>query len=70
MSKKTRRDVTHAMEKEERKPTAEELIEKSRKPAEQALRLHPYYHGKLQVMPKAVIRNYSDFGVWYTRPTF
>ncbi len=55
------------MKKEEqKKPTAEELLEKSRKPAKEALRLHPYYHGKVQVMPKAVIRDYSDFGIWYT----
>lgn len=58
------------MKEEERgKPTAKELLEKSKIPAQKALKLHPYYHGKLQVMPKAVIRDYSDFGIWYTRPT-
>jgi len=59
--------VTQAMKKgEQRKPTAEELLEKSKKPAKEALRLHPYYHGKVQVMPKAAVRDYSDFGIWYT----
>ncbi len=35
-------------------------------PAEAAMRLHPFYKGKIQVMPKCAIRDYSDFAVWYT----
>ncbi len=29
-------------------PTPEELLSKARKPAEEALRLHAYYKGKIQ----------------------
>ena len=36
------------------------------KPAEDALRLHPFYRGKLQVMPKCAIRGIEDFAVWYS----
>lgn len=35
-------------------------------PARQALRLHPYYHGKLQTMPKCPVRDLDDLAVWYT----
>jgi malate dehydrogenase (oxaloacetate-decarboxylating) len=35
-------------------------------PAEQAMRLHGFYKGKIQVMPKCAIRDFHDFAVWYT----
>jgi malate dehydrogenase (oxaloacetate-decarboxylating) len=47
-------------------PTIEELLAKAAKPAEDAMRLHPFYKGKVQVMPKCAIRDLSDFAVWYT----
>ena len=31
--------------------TKEELLAKARKPAEDAMRLHPFYHGKVQTAP-------------------
>jgi malate dehydrogenase (oxaloacetate-decarboxylating) len=36
------------------------------RPAEAALHLHPYYRGKVQVLPKCPIRVLEDFAVWYT----
>jgi malate dehydrogenase (oxaloacetate-decarboxylating) len=36
------------------------------RPGEEALRLHPYYRGKIQVLPKCPIRVPEDFAVWYT----
>lgn len=50
----------------EEKYTKEELLEKASKPAEEALRLHPYYRGKIQVVPKCSIWDFDAFGVWYT----
>jgi len=35
-------------------------------PDREALRLHPFYHGKLQVLPKCAIRDCRDFAIWYT----
>ncbi len=35
-------------------------------PAEEALRLHPYYRGKVQIMPKCPVRGLEDFAIWYT----
>jgi malate dehydrogenase (oxaloacetate-decarboxylating) len=47
-------------------PTHEELLAKARKPAEDALRLHPFYRGKVQIAAKCPIRGPGDFAVWYT----
>ena len=35
-------------------------------PGEIAMKLHPFYKGKIQVMPKCAIRDFSDFAIWYT----
>jgi malate dehydrogenase (oxaloacetate-decarboxylating) len=48
------------------KPTVEELLAKAKKPAEVAPKLHKYYEGKMQVMPKCAITSPDDFAVWYT----
>jgi malate dehydrogenase (oxaloacetate-decarboxylating) len=47
-------------------PSREELLAKTKKPSEDALRLHPFYRGKVQVLPKCAVRDLSDFSVWYT----
>jgi malate dehydrogenase (oxaloacetate-decarboxylating) len=46
--------------------TKEQLLAKAKAPARLALAYHPYYGGKLQVMPKCAIRTHQDFGIWYT----
>jgi malate dehydrogenase (oxaloacetate-decarboxylating) len=47
-------------------PTKEDLLAKAAKPSQDALRLHPFYRGKIQVMPKCPVRNLADFAIWYT----
>ncbi len=49
-----------------KKVTKEELLEKAKVPAQKALKMHPYYKGKVQVMPRCTIRDFTDFGVWYS----
>ena len=44
----------------------DELIAKAGQPSEQALRLHPFYRGKVQVLPKCPVSDFSDFAIWYT----
>ena len=44
----------------------EELLAKAQKPSEDAMKLHPFYRGKLSVIPKCCIRNFDDFAIWYT----
>ena len=48
------------------KVTKEELLEKAKRPAQEALRLHPFYQGKVEVIPKCAIRDFGDFAIWYT----
>jgi len=49
-----------------KKISVEELLEKAKKPAKLALAYHPFYEGKVQVMPKCAIRSPYDFAIWYT----
>jgi len=46
--------------------TTEELLAKAKKPAEDAMRMHPFYRGKVQIAPKCAIRGIDDFAIWYT----
>jgi malate dehydrogenase (oxaloacetate-decarboxylating) len=46
--------------------TKEELLEKAKKPAQDALKMHPCYKGKIEIVPKCVIRDINDFAIWYT----
>ena len=48
------------------KLTVEELLARAKKPGQDALRLHPFYRGKIEVVPKARIRDFNDFAIWYT----
>jgi malate dehydrogenase (oxaloacetate-decarboxylating) len=48
------------------KITKEELLKKAMKPNEDALNLHPFYRGKIEVTPKACVRSFDDFAIWYT----
>jgi len=48
------------------KASKEEMLKKANKPAEDAMALHPYYKGKVEVVPKCCIRNIDDFAIWYT----
>lgn len=48
------------------KISKEELLKKANKPAEDAMILHPFYKGKVEVSPKCCIRNIDDFAIWYT----
>ena len=47
-------------------PTKEELLTKAQKPAEESRRLHAFYKGKIQTLPKCAVRTYEDFALWYT----
>ena len=49
-----------------KKETKEALLAKAYKPAENAIKLHPFYRGKIQTVPKCVIRDSKDFAIWYT----
>jgi malate dehydrogenase (oxaloacetate-decarboxylating) len=44
----------------------ETLLAKAQRPSADALRLHPFYRGKLAVTPKCRIQSLEDFAIWYT----
>ena len=46
--------------------TSLSLLAQAQKPSEEALRLHPQYRGKLEVVPKCSIQSCDDFAIWYT----
>ncbi|MFW6115532.1 MAG: NAD(P)-dependent malic enzyme [Chloroflexota bacterium] len=48
------------------KLTKEELLAKAKKPAKDAMKLHPFYQGKIQTAPKCAVRGLDDFAIWYT----
>jgi malate dehydrogenase (oxaloacetate-decarboxylating) len=50
----------------EQKITKEELIAKARKPAQDAMIMHRYYHGKMQTVPRCIVRDFNDFSIWYS----
>ncbi len=47
-------------------PTVEELKAKAYQPMEDAMKLHPFYRGKIETTLKCCIRDFQDFGIWYT----
>ena len=54
------------MLKEEKVVTVDELLAKAKKPAEEAMRLHRFYRGKIQTALKSPVRSFDDFAIWYT----
>jgi malate dehydrogenase (oxaloacetate-decarboxylating) len=50
----------------EKKYTVEELLEKAYQPGKDAMKLHPFYEGKIQTLPKCTIRDFNDFAIWYS----
>lgn len=47
-------------------PSIEELLARAKQPSDEALRLHPLYKGKVQIVPKCPVRSFRDFSIWYT----
>ncbi|MCO6450668.1 MAG: NADP-dependent malic enzyme [Caldilineales bacterium] len=42
------------------------LLARAKKPAADAMILHPFYKGKMESVPKCAIRDLNDFAIWYT----
>jgi malate dehydrogenase (oxaloacetate-decarboxylating) len=54
------------MLKEDSTVNIEELLEKAKKPSADAMRLHPFYKGKVETALKCTVRDFNDFAIWYT----
>jgi malate dehydrogenase (oxaloacetate-decarboxylating) len=46
--------------------TTEELLARAKKPSADALRLHPFYRGKVETTLRCRVRDLDDFAIWYT----
>jgi malate dehydrogenase (oxaloacetate-decarboxylating) len=44
----------------------DELLAKAKKPAADAMKLHPFYRGKIETTLKCTVHSFNDFAVWYT----
>jgi malate dehydrogenase (oxaloacetate-decarboxylating) len=44
----------------------EELLAKAKQPSADAMVLHPFYKGKVEVALKCCVRDFNDFAIWYT----
>jgi len=47
-------------------PNPQELIKKAEQPSADAMKLHPFYRGKIETGIKCVVRDMDDFAVWYS----
>ena len=41
-------------------------LKKANEPAQQAMKLHPFYRGKIEISLKTPVRSFDDFAIWYT----
>jgi malate dehydrogenase (oxaloacetate-decarboxylating) len=44
----------------------EENLKKANLPKELSAKYHPFYQGKIEVVPRVPVRKLDDFGIWYT----
>src|SRR3989441_9873483 len=44
----------------------EEKLRRANLPKELSAKYHPFYEGKVEVVPKVPIRGLDDFAIWYT----
>ena len=42
------------------------LLAKAKKPSADAMKLHPFYRGKVETTLKCAVRDIDDFAIWYT----
>ena len=44
----------------------DDSLRKAFLPAQLALKYHPFYRGKIEIVPKCPVRSFDDFAIWYT----
>ena len=54
------------MPKEDKPINVDELLAKAQKPSADAMKLHPFYRGKVETALKCTVRDFNDFAIWYT----
>jgi len=51
---------------EQQNISVEQLLAKAKKPSADAMKLHPFYRGKVETALKCCVRTFNDFAIWYT----
>jgi len=54
------------MLKDKQEIDIEGLLAKAEKPSADAMKLHPFYRGKVETVLKCPVRDFNDFAIWYT----
>ncbi|MCP4359595.1 MAG: NADP-dependent malic enzyme [Chloroflexi bacterium] len=54
------------MLKDKKRVDSDEALQKAQKPLADAMTLHPFYRGKVEMALKCVVRDLDDFSIWYT----
>jgi malate dehydrogenase (oxaloacetate-decarboxylating) len=44
----------------------DELLARAKKPSADAMKLHPFYRGKIETTLKCTVHSFNDFAIWYT----
>ena len=47
-------------------PNVDEMLARARVPCDTAKAYHPFYRGKIEVVPRVPVRGFEDFAIWYT----
>jgi malate dehydrogenase (oxaloacetate-decarboxylating) len=48
------------------KVSVDQLLKKAYEPARLAMIYHPFYEGKIEIVPKCAVWDFSAFAIWYT----
>ncbi|GHT33236.1 malate dehydrogenase [Endomicrobiia bacterium] len=51
---------------EQKKVNEKRLLKASQEPSRIARKLHPFYRGKIEIVPKCRVKSLGDFSVWYS----
>jgi len=49
-----------------REKAENELLDRAKQPGKIAMNWHPFYRGKMEVVSKCWVKDFSDFGIWYS----
>ncbi|MDR3256276.1 MAG: NADP-dependent malic enzyme [Endomicrobium sp.] len=52
--------------KKQKKINEKKLLKATQKPSKIARKLHPFYRGKIEVVPKCRVKDFDDFSIWYS----
>jgi malate dehydrogenase (oxaloacetate-decarboxylating) len=52
--------------KKRTKVNGTDLLKAAQEPSKFARKLHPFYHGKIEVVPKCRVKSLDDFSIWYS----